>query len=277
MKNDMTSFPPPSTRTDTVSEAPAVGSAIERLAGIMAKLRDPESGCPWDVEQNFSTIAPYTIEEAHEVADAIARGDMSDLQGELGDLQLQVVFHARMAEEAGHFTLADVIAGISDKMVRRHPHVFGDTERSDGVAVRRGWEAIKAEERASRRETGALAGVALGLPALMRAEKLQRRAARTGFDWPDPSGPRAKVVEELAEIDAAADDAARAEEFGDLLFAVVNWARHCGIDAEAALRFANAKFERRFAAMEAAAGDQFAALSLDEKEDLWRKAKASGL
>ena len=277
MKNGMTPLPSPATRTETVSEAPAIGSAIERLAGIMAKLRDPESGCPWDVEQDFSTIAPYTIEEAHEVADAIARGDMTDLKGELGDLQLQVVFHARMAEEAGHFTLADVIAGISDKMVRRHPHVFGDTERSDGTAAQRGWEAIKAEERANRRETGALAGVALGLPALMRAEKLQRRAARTGFDWPDPSGPRAKVVEELAEIDAAPDDAARAEEFGDLLFAVVNWARHCGIDAEAALRAANAKFERRFAAMEATAGDQFGGLSLDEKEDLWRKAKASGL
>ncbi len=277
MKNGMTPLASPATRTEAVSEAPDIGSAIERLAGIMAKLRDPESGCPWDVEQDFSTIAPYTIEEAHEVADAIARGDMTDLKGELGDLQLQVVFHARMAEEAGHFTLADVIAGISDKMVRRHPHVFGDTERSDGTAAQRGWEAIKAEERANRRETGALAGVALGLPALMRAEKLQRRAARTGFDWPDPSGPRAKVVEELAEIDAAPDDAARAEEFGDLLFAVVNWARHCGIDAEAALRAANAKFERRFAAMEATAGDQFGGLSLDEKEDLWRKAKASGL
>jgi ATP diphosphatase len=273
MRNDMASSPVPAIPT----EESAPGAAIERLAGIMAKLRDPVTGCPWDVEQDFSTIAPYTIEEAHEVADAIARGDMADLRGELGDLQLQVVFHARMAEEAGHFTLTDVIAGISDKMVRRHPHVFGDIERADGVAAQRGWEAIKAEERASRRETGALAGVALGLPALMRAEKLQKRAARTGFDWPDPTGPRAKVLEELSEIDAAIDVVERAEEFGDLLFAVVNWARHCGIDAEAALRAANAKFERRFAAMEADAGDAFADLSLEEKEELWLKAKVSGL
>ncbi len=262
---------------ETSTAAPSPGIAIERLAAIMAKLRDPEAGCPWDIEQDFATIAPYTIEEAHEVADAIARGDMADLMGELGDLQLQVVFHARMAEEAGHFRLADVIAGISDKMVRRHPHVFGDAARSDGSTARVGWETIKAAERASRQETGALAGVALGLPALMRAEKLQRRAARTGFDWPDPSGPRAKVTEEIAEVEAASDDGARMEEFGDLLFAMVNWARHLGIDAEAALRAANAKFERRFAAMEADAGDRFAGLSLDEKEALWQAAKMRGL
>ena len=243
----------------------------------MARLRDPETGCPWDVEQDFATIAPYTIEEAHEVADAIARGDMDDLKGELGDLQLQVVFHARMAEEAGHFALADVITGISDKMIRRHPHVFGDTLHGDSVAVQGGWETIKAQERARRRETGALAGVALGLPALMRAEKLQRRAARTGFDWPDSRGPRAKVVEEFGELERAPDDAARAEEFGDLLFALVNWGRHLGIDAEAALRAANTKFERRFAAMEANAGERFAGLSLDEKEALWQAAKAQGL
>jgi ATP diphosphatase len=264
----------------TVSTAPldaSPGVAIERLATIMAKLRDPETGCPWDVEQDFSTIAPYTIEEAHEVADAIARGDMADLKGELGDLQLQVVFHARMAEEAGHFALGDVIAGISDKMVRRHPHVFGEVARTDGTAAQIGWEAIKAEERASRKETGALAGVALGLPALMRAEKLQKRAARTGFDWPDTDGPRAKVIEEIAEVDTAPDEAARAEEFGDLLFAVVNWARHYGIDAEAALRAANAKFERRFAAMEGEAGDAFTTLSLEGKEALWQAAKARGL
>jgi ATP diphosphatase len=255
----------------------ASGAAIERLAAIMARLRDPETGCPWDVEQDFATIAPYTIEEAHEVADAIARNDMADLKGELGDLQLQVVFHARMAEEAGHFALADVIAGISDKMVRRHPHVFGEIERTDGKAAQIGWEAIKAEERATRKETGALAGVALGLPALMRAEKLQKRAARTGFDWPDTDGPRAKVIEEIEEVDTARGQDARAEEFGDLLFALVNWARHCGVDAEAALRAANAKFERRFAAMEADAGDAFTALSLDEKEALWQAAKARGL
>ncbi|MBA2935611.1 nucleoside triphosphate pyrophosphohydrolase [Sphingomonas sp. CGMCC 1.13654] len=253
------------------------GGAIERLAGIMAKLRDPETGCPWDVEQDFSTIAPYTIEEAHEVADAIARNDMADLKGELGDLQLQVVFHARMAEEAGHFALADVIESISDKMVRRHPHVFGVVERTDGTAAQIGWEQIKAEERAGKQETGALAGVALGLPALLRAEKLQKRAARVGFDWPDADGPRAKVVEELNEIASAADDAARAEEFGDLLFALVNWGRHMKIDPEAALRAANSKFERRFAAMEEEAGDTFAGLSLDDKEALWQAAKARGL
>ena len=256
---------------------PSAGDAIERLAGIMAKLRDPETGCPWDVEQDFATIAPYTIEEAHEVADAIARGDMADLKGELGDLQLQVVFHARMAEEAGHFALTDVIDSISDKMVRRHPHVFGDTERTDETAAQVGWEQIKAKERAGRKETGALAGVALGLPALLRAEKLQKRAARVGFDWPDADGPRAKVAEEIDEIASAPDDAARAEEFGDLLFALVNWARHMKIDPEAALRAANSKFERRFAAMEAEAGEAFAGLGLEEKETLWEKAKQRGL
>ena len=276
-ENPSDEFGKPTPPTDMTVPAAAPGTAIERLADIMARLRDPETGCPWDVDQTFATIAPYTIEEAHEVADAIARDDMADLLGELGDLQLQVVFHARMAEEAGHFALADVIAAISDKMVRRHPHVFADTERTDGVAAQIGWEAIKAEERARKQETGALAGVALGLPALMRAEKLQKRAARTGFDWPDGEGPRAKVFEEIDEIATAPSDAARAEEFGDLLFAVVNWARHSGIDAEAALRAANAKFERRFAAMEAQAGEAFPALSPDEKEALWSAAKARGL
>lgn len=273
----MVSSPLPSTSIEVSSDPSQPGVEIERLAEIMAKLRDPDAGCPWDVEQDFATIAPYTIEEAYEVADAIARGDMGDLRGELGDLQLQVVFHARMAEEAGHFTLADVISDISNKMIRRHPHVFGDVERHDGATAQRGWEAIKADERAARRETGALSGVALGLPALLRAEKLQKRAARTGFDWPDAEGSRAKVVEEIGEIDTAGDDTARAEEFGDLLFAVVNWARHHGIDPEAALRAANTKFERRFAAMEAYAGAEFPALSLDQKEELWLKAKASGL
>jgi len=259
------------------SSADMPGDALERLAEIMARLRHPETGCPWDVEQDFASIAPYTIEEAHEVADASARNDMADLKGELGDLQLQVVFHARMAEEAGHFALADVIAGIADKMIRRHPHVFGEGERGTGAAARIGWEAIKAEERAQRRETGALAGVALGLPALMRAGKLQERAARTGFDWPDTEGPRAKVAEEIAELESAPDEAARAEEFGDLLFAMVNWGRHLGIDAEAALRAGNAKFERRFMAMEEMAGDGFIALDLDGKEALWQAAKARGL
>ena len=253
------------------------GMALQRLATIMAQLRDPDTGCPWDVAQDFATIAPYTIEEAYEVADAIDRGDMADLCGELGDLQLQIVFHARMAEEAGHFALADVVDGIAEKMVRRHPHVFADDVRPDDDGERRGWEAIKAEERARRDQTGALAGVALGLPALLRAEKLQKRAARTGFDWPDATGPREKVSEEIGEVETAPDAAARIEEVGDLLFAVVNWARHLGIDAEAALRAANAKFERRFAAMEAEAGDAFATLSLEEKEQLWDRVKRSAI
>lgn len=261
--------------TDEAVTDKAAAAAIARLAAIMARLRDPETGCPWDVEQSFATIAPYTIEEAHEVADAIARDDMADLLGELGDLQLQVVFHARIAEEAGHFDLAQVIHGIADKMERRHPHVFGDEERGDGVAAQTGWEAIKAAERGARAQRGALDGVALGLPALMRAEKLQKRAARVGFDWPDATGPRDKILEELAEIADAPDAAARAEEFGDLLFAMVNWGRHLGIDAEAALRGAGAKFERRFQAMEAAVGGGFAMLSLDEKEALWQAAKAA--
>jgi ATP diphosphatase len=244
---------------------------IERLVSIMARLRDPEHGCEWDRAQSFATIAPYTIEEAYEVADAIARNDISDLKDELGDLLLQVVFHSRIAEEAGEFALADVVEAISTKMERRHPHIFGDADASPG------WETIKAAERTAKSADapeGALAGVALGLPALSRAEKLQKRAARVGFDWPDPSGPRAKIDEELVEV-AEASEADRAEEVGDLLFAVVNWARHLGIDAEAALRSANAKFERRFAAMEADAGDGFTGLSLDEKEALWSAAKSA--
>lgn len=244
-------------------------AALSRLADIMARLRDPVAGCPWDIEQDFSSIAPYTIEEAYEVADAIARGDMADLKGELGDLQLQIVFHARMAEEAGDFTLADVITGIADKMVRRHPHVFGAADEPRAT-----WESIKARERAGRAETGALDGVALGLPALTRAEKLQKRAARVGFDWPDAAGPRAKIDEELEEIATASDAAARAMEYGDMLFALVNWGRHLGIDPEAALRGANAKFESRFKMMEAIAGSAFEALPLDAKEDLWQRAKA---
>lgn len=241
---------------------------IERLTAIMARLRDPEHGCEWDRAQTFATIAPYTIEEAYEVADAIERGDTADLRDELGDLLLQVVFHSRIAEEAGLFGLPDVVAAIADKMERRHPHIFGD------AAVSPGWESIKAGERAVKdgEDQGALAGVALGMPALARAEKLQRRAARVRFDWPDASGPRAKVDEELREIDAAEPDRV-AEEVGDLLFSVVNWARHLGVDAEAALRSANAKFERRFAGMEALAGTDFSSLSLDDKEALWSRVK----
>jgi len=241
---------------------------IDRLVTIMARLRDPATGCDWDVAQDFASIAPYTIEEAYEVADAIARNDMADLKDELGDLLLQVVFHSRMAEEAGLFALPDVVAAISDKMERRHPHVFGN---SPGGHAQH-WERLKADERAAKGDAGALDGVAIGLPALLRAEKLQKRAARTGFDWPDASGPRAKVDEEIAEIEAASP-AEREEEIGDLLFAVVNWARHLGVDAEAALRAANAKFERRFKAMEAEAGDAFVELDLEAKEELWLAAK----
>jgi ATP diphosphatase len=241
---------------------------IERLVAIMARLRDPVSGCEWDTVQTFATIAPYTIEEAYEVADAIERADMADLKDELGDLLLQVVFHARMAEEAGDFALNDVITSICDKMERRHPHIFGDAAEGGHYL----WEHIKAAERGAKGAQSALDGVAIGLPALLRAEKLQKRAARTGFDWPDASGPRAKIDEELAEVETAASDAEREEEVGDLLFAVVNWARKLNIDPEAALRAANAKFERRFKAMEAADA-KFSERSLDEQEALWQRTK----
>jgi ATP diphosphatase len=240
---------------------------LERLVEIMRRLRDPVSGCEWDTVQTFETIAPYTIEEAYEVADAIARNDMDALADELGDLQLQVVFHAQMAEEAGLFTLEDVLECICDKMERRHPHIFGDAELGDHHL----WEKIKAEERAANPDKSALAGVALALPALERAAKLQRRAARVGFDWPDPSGPRAKIDEELGELDAETDHERKLEELGDLLFAVVNLARHLNIEPEAALRQANRKFEQRFRAIEQEPG--FADMSLDEKEALWVEAK----
>lgn len=241
---------------------------IDRLVAIMARLRDPVSGCEWDTVQTFATIAPYTIEEAYEVADAIERADMADLKDELGDLLLQVVFHARMAEEAGDFALKDVVAAICDKMERRHPHIFGDALEGGHYL----WEQIKAAERGAKGAESALDGVAIGLPALLRAEKLQKRAARTGFDWPDASGPRAKIDEELAEVETATSDAEREEEVGDLLFAVVNWARKLGVDPEAALRTANTKFERRFKVMEAA-DEKFSERSLDEQEALWQHAK----
>ena len=240
---------------------------LDRLIEIMRRLRDPKSGCEWDSVQTFETIAPYTIEEAYEVADAIARKDMDALADELGDLQLQVVFHAQMAEEAGHFTLEDVITRICEKMERRHPHIFGDAQQGGHHL----WEIIKAEERAANPDKSALAGVALALPALERAAKLQRRAARVGFDWPDTSGARAKIDEELAELDAETDHHRMLDELGDLLFAVVNLARHLNIEPEAALRQATAKFEQRFRAMERAPG--FADLPLDEKEALWIEAK----
>ena len=238
---------------------------LDRLVKIMEHLRDPVTGCDWDRVQTFATIAPYTIEEAYEVADAIARDDMASLADELGDLQLQVVFHSQMAREAGHFTLNDVLAGVCDKLERRHPHIFGDAAASPG------WEALKATERHANEDQSALAGVALALPALERAAKLQKRAARTGFDWPDETGPRAKIEEELAEL-AEAAPADRAEELGDLLFAVVNLARHLKIDPEEALRLASRKFERRFRAIETTPG--FSSLSLEDMERLWQAAKA---
>jgi nucleoside triphosphate diphosphatase len=240
---------------------------IHRILDIMARLRDRERGCPWDAEQTFTTIAPYTIEEAYEVADACARGDMTALRDELGDLLFQVVFHAQMAEEGGAFGFSDVVAAISDKMERRHPHVFSDAVKPD-------WETLKASERLGSEDASAVAGVALGLPALMRADKLQKRAARSGFDWPDASGARAKVTEEIVEVEEATSATHQAEEIGDLLFSVVNWSRKLGVDPEAALRGANDKFEKRFRRIESDGGSAFADLSLDEKEALWVQAKS---
>jgi len=239
----------------------------------MARLRDPDGGCPWDLEQDFASIAPYTIEEAYEVADAIERYDMDALKDELGDLLLQVVFHSQMASEQGSFGLQDVIDGICDKMTRRHPHVFGDTDADTPDAVVANWESIKADERSGKTDTSALAGVALALPALLRAQKVQKRAARTGFDWPEIDGAKAKIFEEIEEVEAATSAEHQAEEIGDLLFAVVNMSRFLDVDAEAALKAATAKFERRFRAMEAQAGDAFEALSLDEKEAHWQAVK----
>ncbi|MDA0819658.1 MAG: nucleoside triphosphate pyrophosphohydrolase [Proteobacteria bacterium] len=243
---------------------------IERLLGIMAKLRDPQTGCGWDLAQTFSTIAPYTIEEAYEVADAIERGDHAELQDELGDLLFQVVYHARMAEEAGYFDFGAVAQSISDKMEARHPHVFGNETGTLGEAR---WETIKAAERDTKGATSALDGVAKALPALMRAQKLQKRAARTGFDWPDTAGPTAKLHEEIDELKSATSENKKAEEAGDFLFAAVNLVRAYGIDAEEALRAANTKFERRFRDMEALAEGKFPDLNLDEQEALWQRVK----
>ena len=241
--------------------------SLEPLMRIMRQLRDRDTGCAWDREQTFETIAPYTIEEAYEVADAIARGDLADLKDELGDLQLQVVYHAAIAEELGAFTLADVLAAIADKMVRRHPHIFGDAGESPG------WEALKAAERGQRADKSALAGVALALPALKRAEKIQSRAARVGFDWPDISGPRAKIDEELAEIEAAASAEELEAELGDLLFSVVNYARHLGINPETALRGATGRFEARFRRVEEIAAKPMKDMDIDALEALWQQAK----
>ncbi|MCF8708605.1 nucleoside triphosphate pyrophosphohydrolase [Rhizorhapis sp. SPR117] len=247
----------------TVSNPPN----ITPLTDIMARLRNPEHGCQWDIAQNFATIAPYTIEEAYEVADAINKNDMAALSDELGDLLLQVVFHSRMAEEAGHFAFQDVVDGICQKMTRRHPHVFGEDSHFPG------WEEIKADERRHHDDKSALAGVAAALPALLRAAKLQKRAARTGFDWPDTDGVYAKIYEEIEEVKEATSQSDKEDEVGDLLFAVVNLARHMNVDPEQALGKANSKFEHRFRDMEQEAGDAFAGLSLMEKEKLWQLAK----
>ena len=250
---------------------------LPRLVEIMARLRDPDTGCEWDKVQTFETIAPYTIEEAYEVDDAIRRGDMAALKDELGDLQLQVVYHARMAEERGDFTLADVMASICDKMTRRHPHIFGDAVASPG------WEALKAAERGGDADMSAIAGVALALPALKRAEKIQKRAARVGFDWKDAAPIFDKIAEETAELRAeiaSGSGPGIAEEVGDLLFAVANLARHLKVDPETALRDATRKFERRFRRVETllAAEDRRPADStLDEMEAQWQRAKREGL
>lgn len=242
---------------------------LTRLLAIMTRLRDPEHGCEWDLAQDFASIAPYTIEEAYEVADAIERADMADLRGELGDLLLQVVFHARIAEEAGHFAFADVARSIADKMESRHPHIFGDQTGSMGEMR---WENLKQAEREAAGATSAMDGVTGALPGLMRAQKLQKRAARVGFDWPDREGPKAKIIEEIDELEEASSDS-REEEAGDLLFAAVNLVRAYGIDAEAALRAANVKFERRFRAMETLSQGTFPDLTLDQQEELWQAVK----
>ena len=256
-------------------------SSLEDLLAVMARLRDRDGGCPWDMEQTFRTIAPYTIEEAYEVAEAIERDDMAALQDELGDLLLQVVFHSRMAEEAGSFAFDDVVRGIVEKMVRRHPHVFGDTEVSGATAQTVHWEDLKASERETAGKTGApvsaLDGVALGLPALLRALKLQKRAARVGFDWPSTLEVFEKCAEEIAElqqeIDSNGNSDRLTDEIGDILFVLVNLARHLEVDPEGALRHANAKFERRFQAVERAFGHDLDGVSLDRMEAAWQRAK----
>src|SRR5436190_3717090 len=252
---------------------------IDRLLAIMARLRDPDRGCPWDREQNFATIAPYTIEEAYEVADAIEREDMTALKDELGDLLLQVVFHARMAEELGLFGFDEVAAAIADKMVRRHPHVFGDAEIASVAAQNEAWEAHKAAERqAQGGADSVLDGVALALPALLRAAKISRRAARIGFDWPDARAVIPKIAEEIAEVEAEIDGGATLagleEEIGDLLFAAANLARKLDVEPETALRRATAKFERRFRRVETLAAERGIGRNLDALEALWQEVKA---
>ncbi|HEX5008235.1 MAG TPA: nucleoside triphosphate pyrophosphohydrolase [Hyphomonadaceae bacterium] len=265
---------------------PRSAEPFRDLVALMARLRTPGTGCPWDVEQTFETIAPYTIEEAYEVADAIQRRDMGDLKGELGDLLFQSVFHARMAEEAGAFDIDGVIHSLVDKMIARHPHVFGDAAIDSAEAQTGAWEVMKAAERAQKakdRPVSALDGVALGLPALMRAEKLTKRAGRVGFDWPSPEPVLDKLDEEIGELKEAIarperDQAHVAEELGDMLFVVANLCRKLSVDPEEALRAANAKFVKRFSGMEELArsrGLDFASLSLDEQEALWTDVKAA--
>lgn len=254
---------------------------MPRLLEIMRRLRDPDTGCPWDIEQDFATIAPYTIEEAYEVADAIDREAWDELKGELGDLLFQSVFHAQMASEKGLFDFNDVADTMSDKMVARHPHVFGDESRDKSADQQtRDWETIKAKERAVKAQKGTLDGVAIGLPALLRALKLQKRAARVGFDWPDTSHVIDKIVEEARELEEACDTLTEteiAEEFGDLLFVMVNLGRHLGLDPENALRATNAKFTRRFEKVEeklAACGKTPSQSTLEEMDALWDEVKS---
>ena len=269
---------PPYPRT-MPSRFASAESELRRLLGIMAALRDPATGCPWDREQDFDSIAPYTIEEAYEVADAIARRDLAALPDELGDLLFQVVYHARMAEEEGRFAFTDVARAIADKMIRRHPHVFGDAAARDAAAQTAAWEAQKSAERAARAETGTLAGVPTALPALTRAAKLTARAARVGFDWPNAEAVLEKLDEETTELRAelsAADPARLMDEVGDLLFVLANLARKLNLDPETCLRHANRKFARRFQAMEQAAdstGKGLAEMSLEEMEASWRRVK----
>ncbi|MFG6528767.1 MULTISPECIES: nucleoside triphosphate pyrophosphohydrolase [unclassified Sulfitobacter] len=268
---------PDNTKADLIHDSDA---GIERLLEIMRRLRDPGTGCPWDIEQDFDSIAPYTIEEAYEVADAIVRRDWGELEGELGDLLLQSVYHTAMGEEAGHFTFQSVVRNISDKMVARHPHVFGDESRDKSAEQQTAdWEKIKAAERAGKAQGGTLDGVAIGLPALLRAMKLQKRAARVGFDWPETTQVLDKITEEAAELVEAKDQLSQAEveeEYGDLLFVMANLGRHLGLDPEAALRAANAKFTRRFEGVEArlaAMGKTPQDSDLAEMDALWDAVK----
>lgn len=246
---------------------------IDALLEIMAQLRDPNTGCPWDIEQDFSTIAPYTIEEAYEVADAIEREDYDGLKDELGDLLFQVVFHAQMANEAGHFDFSDVVGAICAKMTRRHPHVFSGAPVRNAEEQTAAWEAQKREERVEQSDGSALAGITAGIPEWQRSNKLQKAAARVGFDWPEAAPVCDKVLEELQEVQAATDPGDIEEELGDLLFACVNLARHKQVDVGVALRRANRKFETRFRAMEALGGDDFPSMDLDAKEALWQVVK----